>query len=127
MKFEISQEEINEFIGDKFGASVKVKDGKLDISAMMGTVKFTLFAPKVPLNFSEEVKFDVSMSLTVRMFLGRIRQEIEKRKLDEAITITPNSLVLNVGKIDNTFFRWLKNKSLKEIEFEDGMIRLKIE
>ncbi len=127
MKFEISQEEINEFIGDKFGASVKVKDGKLDISAMMGTVKFTLFAPKVPLNFSEEVKFDVSMSLTVRIFLGRIRQEIEKRKLDEAITITPNSLVLNVGKIDNTFFRWLKNKSLKEIEFEDGMIRLKIE
>ncbi len=123
----MSQEEINELIGEKFGASVKVKDGKLDVSAMMGTVKFALFAPEVPLDFSKEVKFDVSMSLTVRMFLGRIRQELKKRKLDEAITITPDSLVLNIGKIDNTFFRWLKNKSLKEIEFEDGMIHLKIE
>jgi hypothetical protein len=127
LKFEISQQELNELLQDKFGATAEVKEGKLIVSAMMGTVKFTLFAPKTPLSFSKEVKLDISMSLTVRMFLGKIKEELKKRHLDDAISVTPKSLIINVGKIDNYFANWLKNKELKEIQLEKGRASLKIE
>ena len=127
MIFEISQRELNELLGEKFGATSKVENGKITISAMMGTVKFTLFSPKTPLQLSNEINLEISMSLTVRMFLGKIKEELKKRNLSDAISITPTSISIDVNKVENnSFVKWFKNKTLKEVKFEDGKIHLEI-
>ncbi|WP_036226446.1 hypothetical protein [Mesoaciditoga lauensis] len=127
MIFEISQQELNELLEEKFGATSKVENGKITISAMMGTVKFTLFSPRTPLRLSNEINLEISMSLTVRMFLGKIKEELKKRNLSDAISITPTSISIDVSKVENnTFVKWLKNKTLKEVILEDGKIHLEI-
>ena len=127
MIFEISQQELNELLEEKFGATSKVENGKITISAMMGTVKFTLFSPKTPLRLSNEIKLEISMSLTVRMFLGKIKEELKKRNLSDAISITPTSISIDVNKVENnTFVKWLKSKTLKKVNLEGGKIHLEI-
>jgi len=127
VKFEISQEEINEFLKEKFQVKVEINEGKLNISAMMGTVKFTLFAPKTPVEFAKEIEMKISMSLTVRMFLDRIKDELKKRNLNEAISITPNLLKIDITKMENKpVINWLKGKTLKEMKLENEKMYLEI-
>ncbi len=127
MKFEISQEEINELLKEKFQATIEINEGKLTISAMMGTVKFTLLAPKTPVEFAKEIEMKISMSLTVRIFLDRIKDELKKRNLNEAISITPNLLKIDITKMENNpVINWLKGKTLKKMKLENEKMYLEI-
>jgi len=127
VKFEISQEEINELLKEKFQATIEINEGKLTISAMMGTVKFTLLAPKTPVEFAKEIEMKISMSLTVRIFLDRIKDELKKRNLNEAISITPNLLKIDITKMENNpVINWLKGKTLKKMKLENEKMYLEI-
>ncbi len=127
MKLSIRQEEINELLKVKLGAKSEIHKGKLVISAMLGTVKFSVKAPKVPTPFNKPVDFDISMSLTVKMFLDRIQQELKKRELGNVINVTPTKLSVDLRTINgNMFIDWLKTKMLKRLEFENGEISIEV-
>ncbi len=127
MKFSISQKELTELLKAKFGAESKIRKGELVISAMMGTVKFSVKAPKVPVSLKHPVDFDISMSLTVKMFLGRVQQELKERKLDKAISITPTKLSVDLRSLNgNMFIDWLKVKTLKRLDFENEEISIEV-
>ncbi len=125
MNFWISQSEINELLKVNFGAEAKIENGDLKISAMMGMVKLSLKAPSVPAALNKPLIFDISMSLTVKMFLGKIRQELKNRKLDKAIQIDQSKLSINLNELDeNQFVKWLKSKTLRQLNFKDGGISI---
>lgn len=127
MKFSISQKELNELLKAKFGAESKIHEGELVVSAMMGTVKFRVKVAKVPTPLNHPVDFDISMSLAVKMFLGRIQQELKERKLDKVISVTPTKLSVDLSSFNgNMFIDWLKVKTLKRLEFENGEISIEV-
>ncbi len=111
----------------KFGAESKIRKRELVISAMMGTVRFSVKAPKVPAPLKHPVDFDISLSLAVKMFLGRIQQELRERKLDRVISVTPTKLSIDLRSLNgNIFADWLKGKTLKRLEFENGEISIEV-
>ncbi len=125
MKFWISQSEVNELLGVNFGAESKIENGKLEISAMMGMIKLTLEEPTVPVVLSKPLNFNISTSLTVKMFLGKIKQELKNRKLDKAIQIDQSKLSINLNEFgENQFVNWLKSKTLRQLSFKDGEISI---
>ncbi|NIA10937.1 MAG: hypothetical protein GWP10_14720 [Nitrospiraceae bacterium] len=129
MKFSISQKELTELLKAKFRfkAESKIRKGELVISAMMGTVKFSAKALKVPVSLKHPVDFDISMSLAVKTFLGRVQRELKERKLDKAISITPTKLSVDLNPINgNAFIDWIKTKTLKRLEFENGEISIEV-
>jgi len=125
LKFWISQSEVNELLGVNFGAESKIENGKLEISAMMGMIKLTLEEPTVPVVLSKPLNFNISTSLTVKMFLGKIKQELKNRKLDKAIQIDQSKLSINLNEFgENQFVNWLKSKTLRQLSFKDGEISI---
>jgi len=59
------------------------------------------------------------------MFLGKIRQELKNRKLDKAIQIDQSKLSINLNELDeNQFVKWLKSKTLRQLNFKDGGISI---
>ncbi len=120
---------MNELLKAKFklGVESKIHKGELVVSAMVGTIKFTVKSPEVPASFEGPIYFDISMSLTVKMFLARIQRELEERKLDKVISVTPTKLSVDLSSLNgNMFVDWLKTKTLKRLEFEKGEISIEV-
>lgn len=125
LKLSISQDEINELLGMNFGAESKIENGKLEISAMMGMIKLTLEEPTVPAALNKPLDFNISTSLSVKMFLGKIKQELKNRKLDKAIQIDQSKFSINLNEFgENQFVNWLKSKTLRQLSFKDGEISI---
>jgi hypothetical protein len=128
MNFLISQKEFDELVKTNFPAETKIEKGEIIISAMKGMVKFAVKEPETPAPLHGVVSFDIQMSMTVRMFLGKIRQELEKRGLSEAIRITPEYLSVEINRLKKTaLLNWLVTKTLKELNFRDDGISIFIE
>ncbi len=127
MLFEISKSELDEVVRKKYGGSVDFEEGKVTITAAMGTVKFTLYAPEVPLKFSEKFEIRVSMSLAVRLFLGKVREELKRRRLHEAVKVYPDRIEVDLTKMKgNELIEWMKERSLKKFEITDEKLHLEI-
>ncbi len=108
-----------------FGAEAKIESGELEISAMAGMVKFTMKQPNVPISLDNPLNFDISTSLTVKMFLGKIKQELKNRGLDKAIQVDKSKLSIDLNEFgENQFANWLKSMTLHQLDFKDGMISI---
>ncbi len=127
MIFEISEIELDELMREKFGGNVKFEEGKITFIAAMGTVKFTLQAPKTPLELSKKFEIHVSMSLAVRMFLGKIKSELKKHGLHEAVKVSLDKIEVDLTKIEgNGLIEWLKGKVVKRFEITGEKLRVEI-
>ncbi len=128
MKFLLSQREFDELVKANLPAETKVENGEIEVTAMKGMVKFSVKEPEVPTPLHGVISFDIRMSMTVRMFLGKIRQELEKRGLSGAIRITPEHLSIELNRLKkNALLSWMVTKTLKEVNFRDEGISIFIE
>ncbi len=127
MFFEISENELGELLKEKFGTDVIFEEEKITFSAAMGAVRVTVFVPKTPLNFSEKFEISISMSLTVRMFLGKVKSELKKRNLQDVFNVSSEKVKVDLSKMKGSALtNWLRKRTLKKLEIKDKKVTLEL-